>query len=146
MVARVLLAYDGSKEGGDALITCADLNEFVKADIHLLAVAPPSPTVYSAEGYMPVDMLPEELDRYQAVLDDGIKKMQDRGFHARGQISSGDPVTEICRVAEELQIDLVVIGHRRKRSLVDRWWRGSVGVTLLEQSPCSVLIAIEKEK
>ena len=146
MVARVLLAYDGSKEGGDALITCADLNEFVKADIHLLAVAPPSPPVYSAEGYMPVDMLPEELDRYQAVLDDGIKKMQDRGFHARGQISSGDPVTEICRVAEELQIDLVVIGHRRKRSLVDRWWRGSVGVTLLEQSPCSVLIAIEKEK
>ena len=146
MVARLLLAYDGSKEGGDALLQCAELNDFIKADINLLAVAPPSPTVYAAEGYMPVDMMPEELDRYQAVLDEGIQKMQARGFHAKGQISSGDPVTEICRVAEELDIDIIVVGHRRKRSFVDRWWHGSVGVTLLEHAPCSVLIAIQKQK
>ena len=146
MVARVLLAYDGSKEGGDALLQLATLNEFIKADVHLLAVAPPSPTVYAAEGYMPVDMMPEELDRYQSVLDEGIQRMQAEGFHVKGQISSGDPVTEICRVAEELDVDLIIIGHRRNRSLVDRWWHGSVGVTLIEQAPCSVLIAMEKQK
>ena len=148
MVARVLLAYDGSKEGGDALLQTVALNEFIKADVRLLAVAPPSPTltVYAAEGYMPIDMMPEELERYQSVLDEGIQKMQARGFHVEGLISSGDPVTEICRVAEELDVDLIIIGHRRNRSLVDRWWHGSVGAGLLEQAPCSVLIAVEKQK
>ena len=114
--------------------------------MRLLAVAPPSPTVYAAEGYMPVDFMPEELERYQSVLDDGIQKMQARGFHVEGQISTGDPVTEICRVAEELDVDLIIIGHRRNRSLVDRWWHGSVGAALLGQAPCSVLIAVEKKR
>jgi len=145
MFKHVLLAYDGSEEGGRALLQCADINEFIQADILVLAVAPPSPTVYAAEGYMPVDLMPEELDRYQSVLDDGIEKMKSRGFHVKGQIASGDPVTEICRVAEEIHADLIIIGHRRNRSVVDRWWHGSVGVTILEHAPCSVLVALKKQ-
>lgn len=146
MYKRVLLAYDGSEEGGQALLHCADINEFIQAEIVVLAVAPPSPTVYAAEGYMPVDLMPEELDRYQSVLDDGIEKMKARGFHVKGQIASGDPVTEICRVAEDINADLIVMGHRRNRSAVDRWWHGSVGVTILEHAPCPVFIALTKKE
>ena len=40
MYRKVLLAYDGSQSGRTALLECADINNFLHAEIHLLAVAP----------------------------------------------------------------------------------------------------------
>ena len=36
---KILLAYNGSKEGKLALLECADLAGFLNAETHLLAVA-----------------------------------------------------------------------------------------------------------
>ena len=46
------------------------------------------------------------------------------------------------RLANELPAELIVIGHKRRTSLASRWWHNSVGASLLEQSPCSILIAV----
>ena len=40
MYRKVLLAYAGSQSGRTALLECADINNFLHAEIHLLAVAP----------------------------------------------------------------------------------------------------------
>src|SRR6476646_2409393 len=54
------------------------------------------------------------------------------------------PVEEICRLAKSLGVDLVMVGHNQNTSFAARWWKGSVGASLLDYSPCSILIALSK--
>lgn len=144
MYRTILLAYDGSEEGRTALFECYDLAMASKASIHLVAVVPPpSPMVFSEvmAPDMPV-LMGSDNQRFEEVLDEGVRILRERGYEARGTLARGEPVAEICAAAKELKADLVVVGHRRARSWAERWWRGSVGATLMDHSPCSVLIAM----
>ena len=141
---KILLAYDGSKEGGRALLECADLASFLQAQTHLLAVATMPPSLFLTEGFVPEELMEEEKKRTQGVLDEGIRILRDRGFDATGQLVVGEPVEEICRLAKSIGADLIVIGHSQKTSFAARWWKGSVGRALLDYAPCSILIALSK--
>jgi nucleotide-binding universal stress UspA family protein len=44
------------------------------------------------------------------------------------------------RYVEEVGADLVVLGHTNK-GLLARWLQGSIGARLLNQLPCSLLVA-----
>ena len=52
---------------------------------------------------------------------------------------TGDPAERICAVADELQVDTIVVGNRGTHG---RWWRvkDSVPNLVLRHSPCSVYI------
>jgi nucleotide-binding universal stress UspA family protein len=141
---RILLAYNGSKEGRRALLECADLATFLHADTHLLAVASMPPSLFLTEGFVPEELLEEEKKRTQTVLDEGIRTLRDRGFKATGQLAVGEPVEEICRLAKSLRTDLIVVGHNQNTSFAARWWKGSVGASLLDYAPCSILIALSQ--
>lgn len=141
---KILLAYNGSQEGKRALVECAELANFLQAETHLLAVASMPPSLFLTEGFVPEELLEEEKKRTQSVLDEGIRTLRERGFNAAGHLAVGEPVEEICRVAKELGADLIVIGHNQKTSFAARWWKGSVGVSLLDHAPCSILIALSK--
>jgi nucleotide-binding universal stress UspA family protein len=141
---KILLAYNGSQEGKRALLECADLAGFLQAETHLLAVASMPPSLFLTEGFVPEELLEEEKKRTQAVLDEGIRTLRDRGFNATGQLAVGEPVEEICRLAKTLGVDLIVIGHNQNTSFAARWWKGSVGASLLDYAPCSILIAMSK--
>jgi nucleotide-binding universal stress UspA family protein len=114
----------------------------MRADIKLLAVTPSMPPVYVGEGFIPTDTLDAEKERFREVLDDGIRQLEAQGFACQGQLSYGEPVDEIARVAREWGADLIVMGHRRATSWTERWWRGSLSKSLVEIAPCSVLIAV----
>lgn len=146
MYHKVLLAYDGSAAGRTGLLECCDINAVLKAELHLLAVAPLSAGLYLTEGFVPDTLQEEENRRYREVLDEGLRMLTDRGVQAEGHLVTGEPVDEICRLARELKVDLIMVGHGHRQSLLERWWKGSVGASLVEESPCSVLIAIAKEK
>jgi len=141
---KILLAYNGSAEGKRALLECAELANFLHAETHLLAVASMPPSLFLTEGFVPEELLEEEKKRTQQVLDEGIASLKERGFAAAGHLAVGEPVEEICRRAKELAVDLVVVGHNQKTSFAARWWKGSVGASLLDYSPCSILIALSK--
>lgn len=142
MYNKVLLAYDGSESGRRALFECCDINHLLHAEIHLLAVAPLMAGLYLTEGFVPESLQEEENRHFRAVLDEGLSLLGERGTKAEGHIVTGEPVDEICRLAGELHCDLIVVGHRQRASLLERWWKGSVGASLIENAPCSVLIAI----
>lgn len=144
MYRKVLLAYDGSESGRTALLECCDINNFLHAELHLLAVAPLMAGLYLTEGFVPETLQEEENRRYQGVLEEGLHMLSERGFKAEGHLVTGEPVDEICRMAIELHADLIVVGHRKNAFFMSRWWKGSVGSSLIEESPCSVLIAIAK--
>jgi nucleotide-binding universal stress UspA family protein len=142
--SKILLAYNGSQEGKRALFEAADLAGFLGADTHLLAVASMPPSLFLTEGFVPEELLEEEKKRTQAVLDEGIRSLRDRGFNATGHLAVGEPVEEICRLAKSLGVNLIVLGHNQNTSFAARWWKGSVGASLLDYAPCSILIALSK--
>ena len=141
---KILLAYNGSAEGKHALLECAELANFLGAETHLLAVASMPPSLFLTEGFVPEELLEEEKKRTQTVLDEGIASLKQQGFNASGHLAVGEPVEEICRLAKELAVDLVVLGHNQKTSFAARWWKGSVGASLLDYAPCSILIALSR--
>lgn len=144
MYSRVLLAYDGSESGRTGLLECADINHLLNAEIHLLAVAPLMAGIYITEGFVPDTLQEEENRHYRAILGEGLSLLEQRGIKAEGHLVTGEPVDEICRLAAELGCDLIVVGHRRHQSLLSRWWKGSIGASLIQQAPCSVLIGIAR--
>ena len=141
---RILLAYNGSKEGRRALLECADLATFFGGETHLLAVASMPPSLFLTEGFVPEELLEEEKKRTQSVLDEGIASLKQQGFAANGHLAVGEPVEEICRLAKELSVDLIVVGHNQKTSFAARWWKGSVGASIIDYAPCSLLVALSR--
>jgi nucleotide-binding universal stress UspA family protein len=140
MFNRILLAYNGSHEGKSALLACAEIASFAKSETHLLAVAGMPSSMFLTEGFLPEELLEEEKKRAQEVLNEGISQLQQRGFKVTGHLAVGEPVEEICRLAKDLKCDVIVVGHQQKASWASRWWRGSVGKSLLDCSPCSIYI------
>src|SRR5205823_13873446 len=60
---KILLAYNGSQEGKRALLECADLASFLGAQTHMLAVANMPPSLFLTEGFVPEELLEEEIGR-----------------------------------------------------------------------------------
>ncbi|MFO7189445.1 MAG: universal stress protein [Pseudomonadota bacterium] len=142
MYKKILMAYNGTQEGRTALLECADLAAFVHAETHLLSVATMPSSMFLTEGFVPEELIDEEKKRMQAVLDEGLQILTQRGFKVTGHLAVGEPVEEISRLARELGCDLIVLGHKQQHSFAARWWRGSVGATLLDVAPCSILITV----
>jgi len=141
MYKKILMAYNGSREGRSALLESAEIAAFIKAETHLLAVASMPPSLFLTEAYLPEDLMEDEKKQMQQILDEGIRLLNEKGFKATGHLTVGEPVREICRVATELGANLIVVGHRQRLSFAARWWQNSVGATLLDYAPCSILIA-----
>ena len=142
MYRNILLAYDGSVSGRKALRTGAELAQLCGAHVHLVAVVVPAAGIVLAEAALPADDLMErEMEDVRRGLAEGAELLAERGLAAQTHLCSGQPAEEIGRVAREVQADLVVVGHREQSALA-RWWRGSVGQSLLSYAPCSVLVAV----
>ena len=140
MFKRILMAYNGSRDGKSALIACGELAAFTQAQTHLLAVAGMPSGMVMSEGYPPEQMFDDEKKHAQQVLEEGLGQLRERGFSVTGHLAIGEPVAEICSLARTLKADLIIVGHAQRASFAARWWRGSVGKTLLDHAPCGIFI------
>ena len=138
MYKKVLLAYDGSVEGRLALREGAKLAQYCGAEVFLLAVVEPSFGATLEGGVMvPID---DQIATYQAILDEGVRRLQAIGFSPTARLGMGGAGREIAGVAEEIGANLVVIGHRPDGPL-GRWLFSSVGTYLVKHLHCSILVA-----
>jgi nucleotide-binding universal stress UspA family protein len=143
MVKVVLLAYNGTREGRKSLARFTHVIPPGEAQIHLLAVVRVPTGAFLAESFVPASIMEEERSRYEEVAREGVSLLTERGYRATPHVAYGEPVEEIVELAAALHADLIVVGHARKTSMAQRWWKSSVGASLIEVAPCSVLIAIE---
>jgi len=93
------------------------------------------PTIVYGEGIVPVDpegVFQEEKERLRHV---GAERSDVRIEHC---LEEGDPVTEILRVAQESNVDLIVMGTHGRRGL-RRLLMGSVAEQVVRKSMCPVL-------
>jgi nucleotide-binding universal stress UspA family protein len=142
MYRTILLAYDGSREGRLALREGAEVAAACRAKTCLLAVLNVAPGIAIGEGFDAGHVVERDIARYQEVLDQGVERLRNHGLAVEGRMVQGQPSERIAGVAREVGADLIVVGHRNLSRLA-RWWQGaSVSASLLEQAPCSVLVAI----
>jgi nucleotide-binding universal stress UspA family protein len=143
MYKRILLAYDGSEAGQKALLDALDIAQWSHAEVYLIAVMPPTTPIIAAEGGIYDGELEDQMkQKYQGILDDGLRRLSTSGFPARGEVLVGDSVEVIIAQAKKMSADLVVVGHKHLDSWAARWWRGSRSPALIEHAHCSVLVVI----
>ncbi len=114
MYKNIVLAYDGSESGRQALIDCKELAHWNHAELSLLAVMPYSLSVAGSEGSIFVpEFRQREVARYRAVLD-----------------------------ARTHGANLIVVGHKHLDNWAARWWSGAISGDLIEHAHCSVMCVI----
>jgi nucleotide-binding universal stress UspA family protein len=139
MYRRVLLAYDGSREGRSALREGALVAGRFACQVFLLCVVAESPGVRIGEAAY-AGAVAHTSETYRQLFDEAMAKLRELGFEPGGKIVTGEPAAEIAAYVREIQADLVVVGHRKK-NLLERWWSGETGAYLVDHIGCSLLIA-----
>ncbi|MFZ2293727.1 MAG: universal stress protein [Polaromonas sp.] len=144
MYERILLAYDGSEAGQKAILDCRDIAQWSHSAISLVAVMslPVGGLMGIEGGYYSSEMVDQEKQKNQEILNDGLRRLGGAGYQAHGEVLVGDVVQELTRYARKMEADLIMVGHKRLDNWAARWWRGSVSSSLIEHSPCSVLVVI----
>jgi nucleotide-binding universal stress UspA family protein len=139
--SRILLCYNATREGRMALRKGATLAQELRAETHLLAVW--GHPVW-AEGYADnvVDTSAQERQTVGEILHEGVANLASLGVFAIGHLAIGDPLEHIPLFADQLEVDLIVLGHHRKGRLA-RWWTRNTDSLLLDRVRCSVLVVID---
>ncbi len=135
----ILLATDGSEDAARAARVAADLAERAGAELHVVhawqadlpkayAVAVPNTAVRWCEQQAgkSLDRQIEQIERAGAAV-------------AEGHLLKGEPVEKITELAEELDVDLLVVGSRGLGT-VGRLTTGSVSEGVIRDALCPVLV------
>ena len=138
MYERILLAFDGTREGAVALREGALLAKLCSSRVFVLSVLPETEGVRMAEGVYG-DVVGQQIDGYQELLSRGAQILRRHGLEPVTKLVVGEPAPQIGAYAREVKADLVVLGHRRQ-NLLQRWWSGGSGAYISDHVSCSVLI------
>ncbi len=144
MFSKFLLAFDGSREGREALHEAASLARAINATVQLVAVVNLAPVALMTETTFAARVIEDEEADMRRALDEGLAELRSAGLQADATLSQGvNPAEDIARIARDVGADLIVLGHRDQGAL-ERLWNGSVGRHLVAHAPCSVLIAVAR--
>ena len=138
---KILLCYDGSREGRKALRQGANLALDLNAETHVLAVVDMRSSIAQSAGLLTDVACGRFEDAARDILQEGVDWLRERGLQAQGHFAFGHPIDEIAALADNLKVDLVVVGHRCRSGLA-RWWMGAGNTPLLDRVKCSILVAV----
>jgi len=125
-VNTILVAYDDPQS--QTLARAADYAAQLGATLVVTNVAPPK------------DPSPEESERLaQERLEQARSYLESRGLEAELVATKGTPADAIVRLAQERNVDLIVVGSRHKR-FFERLVEGSVNQNVLRRAGCDVLV------
>ncbi|WP_083902243.1 universal stress protein [Pandoraea sp. B-6] len=136
MFKIIILAFDGSPAALKAFDYALDIASKYRAVLHVLAVSRPPEIAEDVE----TEALLEQAETY---FDEAFKHLRQRaeeaGLLIECTVRVGHPAEQIVILAEELDADLIVTGHRG-RGLFERWILGSVSRLAVAYAHCPVLV------
>jgi nucleotide-binding universal stress UspA family protein len=131
---RMLVGYDGSDGGRDALALARVLGEVTGAGALVVTVLPYGPLP------IPYEILEEEeAERAGPLFEEARERLGGLEVEARA-FGGGSAAGVINDLAEEEKIDTIVVGSPH-RGAVGRVLIGSVANGLLHGAPCEVIVA-----
>jgi universal stress protein A len=113
---KLLVLLDLSEDSEQVAIAGRDLAAHSNASMVVLHVVEFVPVEPLGESLMPTVQIEDELiDRSRAKLTEFITRL---GLaRATGRVEAGNTKSEILRVAEEEEVDLIVLGSRERHGL-----------------------------
>ena len=147
MYKHIILAYDGSVTGQKALLELEELAHWGQPRLTLVAVAPNPLDVGSMEmGYYTSANDGPLEEALAEQLAQGVQTLKAMGYKVQGEVLKGEVIRELSGFAERVGADLIVVGHKHEPNLLRRWWSGSTAKSLVEESPCNVLIVVDRSQ
>lgn len=131
---KILVGYDGSDGGRDALELARVLAEALDASVLVTAVLlyGPLPVPYEMLG-------DEEAERTQPLFEEARERLGELEIETRA-FGGGSPAGVINDLAERDEVETIVVGSPH-RGAVGRILLGSVADGLLHGAPCEVVAA-----
>lgn len=131
---RLLVGYDGSDGGRDALELSRVLAEATGAEVLVVTVLPYGPLP------IPYEILAEEeAERARPLLEEARQRLDGVPVETRA-FGGGSPAAVINDLAEEEDVETIVVGSPH-RGPIGRVLIGSVAHGLLHGAPCEVVAA-----
>jgi nucleotide-binding universal stress UspA family protein len=138
-IKTILVPLDFSRASMQALKYTIPLAEEFKATIHLVHVQPADElTVISRAGHLMLNCA-DAIALMQDRLAEVQEKHDVRFWPDNCHVVSGKPFEEICKLARELDVDLIVLptrGHSGLKHIA----LGSTAERVVRHAPCPVLI------
>ncbi len=126
MFKRILFPVDRSRDTQDAAETVIQLSQFCQGQLWLLAVQEGEPNPETTQA----------IDGFLAQLQEGFSS---QGLSTEVLQRQGIPAFVICDVADELGVDLIVMGCRGI-GLTQEGVNESVSNRVINLAPCPVLV------
>ena len=143
-IRNVLVAIDFSAPSLEAIEAALPLIKHFDADLHLVHVFEPD---YPPMSMVAIPLVVPELEigqrvrrRLRDVAGDYSVPLRRENIHA----IKGRPFEEICRLAQKIEIDLIVIATRGNTGL-KHLVLGSTAERVVRYSPCPVLVIRESD-
>lgn len=141
MFKTIAVGTDGSDTADKAVEVALDIADRFKARLLVLSVYKPvdAGRLEHEREEAPEDIQwainpHEDVDATLAAVEERARA---RGLDAASIAREGEPASTICELAEEQDVDLLVIGNKG----MQRRLFGSVPKKISQHAPCSVLIA-----
>jgi nucleotide-binding universal stress UspA family protein len=133
---KILLATDGSPDAEAALEAVRGLSLRPEDELWALTVVPAG----AALGREAPAPQPDIEDTARAIAEDAVERLRSHAPAARPLVRHGVPSDRIIAAAEDLGVDLVVVGAKGAGGL-RRFLLGSTSHRVARYAPCSVLVA-----
>jgi nucleotide-binding universal stress UspA family protein len=139
---KILVASDGSDASRLAIDQAVHLADLQHADLHLIHVGLLSAWV------QPDTLSPTQYARLkqeaQSRLDAEVAYVEDvGGTLTEAHLRMGTADSEILRLSEELEVDLLVVGNRGQNA-IKRIVLGSDSENIVRYAPCTVMVVRER--
>ena len=145
----ILFATDGSPSAAEAQKQAFELAQRLDAPLLIVAVAHPVvPAVgYASYGYSNVvaELTEAEHHRVEKLLAMIAAAACASGLPCSTLVADGFPVEQICRIANERGVQLIVVGSHGWGA-ARRLFSGSVSTGLVHSAPCPVLVVRDSQQ
>ncbi len=109
MIEKILLANSGTGQSEEMLKALMEIPAIQRAAVTVLHVVPPQVTS---------DARTEKWEESGKILANTIQSLQLDPNHVTAMLRQGDPKDVVCKVAEEIDSDLIIMGSRGLKRLV----------------------------
>lgn len=139
---KILVAIDGSKDAAEGIQTALNIAKAQGAEVTLLAVIPVYPDIDLEITARARESLGNKLSsEAEQALAKAKTVFQAQGITPKALvISAGAIADEIVKMAEEIKMNLIVIGSRGLGA-TGRFSLGGTALKIISHAPCSVLVA-----
>jgi nucleotide-binding universal stress UspA family protein len=148
---QILVPLDSGPVHDDSLPVTRELAKAYQSSVHLLTVVPTFNTVAgetaAASSLLPATssaLLDIQVENAAEDLQEHLDELKKAGLQVTAEVARGDPATEIVKLSEKLNIDLIVLSTHRKAGAAAFWAR-SVAPNVVRRTHVPILLIPLKE-